>query len=784
MKWIFCFLVFISSFSFGQIGLRDDSTKYIRYQNQYGMRIPRLWADSAMHAPYFDTAIVKPQKAGAIMMHLDKNIYKWNGVGWEPISTSTILSNIGSGYRWVATSSGQIKTLVNGYGILADSTTNANSITIRADTSSTNHLVTQADLNDAISGTTNNIQQVLTNGDTTLRKIIWKDTASATGTNGLDIAVVRPSNYGTVYTNGEGGLFNTTIAKFSGVNPDGRPNVVYNFLGYNVSPGGGRLNTNEASFRFAAETHYQLDIAQNPAFEFHLPEITTFSGATYRPLSLYIRKNSGFTNANMQVDQLNLARRLSGVNWSSHAYDSNVVVTYTADTTSKNVSINAVLAGGGTHSGTLTYTNLGWSISSNIPAGKAFGTNLPINYGSSTNLSGVDGYGNVTFREGKVTMFNTGANTTFADWQFNSVQAFSFTNSSAVFSKSLITVGSANLVPVGGSKLLAANNEPLLISSSGGAGSDIRFLNGVDNARQVTIFQAASGAGNVNIGASTTNPARKLKVQGSVGIDSNLYVAMHTIASDADSAITWDRSTNVYKYAKINAVSGSGTSGRVAYWNGSSTLTSGSNFLFDGSTLTVQSSGAAAGIYGASNSGNGVVAESTSGEALAASVIPSSTNTLVTVGRLQRFTSGTAANDIGGAFDWFTQSSGGSAQRSNRIGSSWSNATTGSRTSILEFFGVNSATEARKAALAGNGQWIWDGYGAGTHTGTLASYLVSTSSGAVVEQAASTVPLISTGTAAPATTPGKVGDMFIDTVNKKLYFATGTSSSADWTIAN
>jgi len=46
------------------------------------------------------------------------------------------------------------------------------------------------------------------------------------------------------------------------------------------------------------------------------------------------------------------------------------------------------------------------------------------------------------------------------------------------------------------------------------------------------------------------------------------------------------------------------------------------------------------------------------------------------------------------------------------------------------------------------------------------------------------VSLTFTGTAAPATTPSAVGDHFIDTVNKKEYVATGTSSSADWTILN
>jgi lysophospholipase L1-like esterase len=116
------------------------------------------------------------------------------------------------------------------------------------------------------------------------------------------------------------------------------------------------------------------------------------------------------------------------------------------------------------------------------------------------------------------------------------------------------------------------------------------------------------------------------------------------------------------------------------------------------------------GVLGVSTTGTGLVGESTSGEALNAYIIPSSTNSLASIERAGRFTSGTAANGIGGSFDFYTQSTSGSAQRSNRIGSSWSNATTASRTSNLEFYGVNNAVEARKANLAGDGQWTWDGY--------------------------------------------------------------------------
>lgn len=47
-----------------------------------------------------------------------------------------------------------------------------------------------------------------------------------------------------------------------------------------------------------------------------------------------------------------------------------------------------------------------------------------------------------------------------------------------------------------------------------------------------------------------------------------------------------------------------------------------------------------------------------------------------------------------------------------------------------------------------------------------------------------TVAMFSTGTAAPAITPPANGALFLDTTNKKLYVATGTSSSADWTILN
>lgn len=63
---------------------------------------------------------------------------------------STTLANVGTGYRLVTTPNGSIKTLNPGYGVLMDSTTASNTITVRIDTSSTNHIVTQSDLNDGL----------------------------------------------------------------------------------------------------------------------------------------------------------------------------------------------------------------------------------------------------------------------------------------------------------------------------------------------------------------------------------------------------------------------------------------------------------------------------------------------------------------------------------------------------------------------------------------------------------------------------------------------------------
>ena len=53
-----------------------------------------------------------------------------------------------------------------------------------------------------------------------------------------------------------------------------------------------------------------------------------------------------------------------------------------------------------------------------------------------------------------------------------------------------------------------------------------------------------------------------------------------------------------------------------------------------------------------------------------------------------------------------------------------------------------------------------------------------------IQEISDTMPTISSGAVAPSSTPSKVGDVYVDTTAKKIYFATGSSSSADWSIVN
>jgi hypothetical protein len=96
---------------------------------------------------------------------------------------------------------------------------------------------------------------------------------------------------------------------------------------------------------------------------------------------------------------------------------------------------------------------------------------------------------------------------------------------------------------------------------------------------------------------------------------------------------------------------------------------------------------------------------------------------------------------------------------------------------------ISDFNEAAQDAVGGSvGAGLSYNDGSGAISCTITQYTDALAKAAA--EASTSIPIISTGTAAPGTTPTKVGNIYVDTNNKKLYFAVGTGSSADWIIAN
>lgn len=71
MKWLYTIILLFSINAMAQ----DDSARYLKYQNQYGMKMPRIAGDSVLHIPYRDTNFI-PFRPGAIVMRpADKRFY-------------------------------------------------------------------------------------------------------------------------------------------------------------------------------------------------------------------------------------------------------------------------------------------------------------------------------------------------------------------------------------------------------------------------------------------------------------------------------------------------------------------------------------------------------------------------------------------------------------------------------------------------------------------------------------------------------------------------------------
>jgi hypothetical protein len=211
----------------------------------------------------------------------------------------------------------------------------------------------------------------------------------------------------------------------------------------------------------------------------------------------------------------------------------------------------------------------------------------------------------------------------------------------------------------------------------------------------------------------------ELTVQGSTSTANGLLFVNNTLASGANTAIKGQSIQGI-------GVKGASTSGTGVYGSSSSAdAVFGTSISSNGGEFS-------------SSSGNAILAESITGVGGIFLVTPSSTNTVVPVIELLSGSSGTAANGIGGKVQFLTQTTTGAFQVSNELVSTWTNATSASRTSQFIITGVNNTTTANLLTLSGSGALQLNKYGAGTFTGTPAFNLQTDGSGNIIESAVTT----------------------------------------------
>jgi hypothetical protein len=162
--------------------------------------------------------------------------------------------------------------------------------------------------------------------------------------------------------------------------------------------------------------------------------------------------------------------------------------------------------------------------------------------------------------------------------------------------------------------------------------------------------------------------------------------------------ITNSNATNSSAIKGISSGSGQGFTGVSSSGIGASG-TSTSNTGVSGTSTSAK------GVHGKSTSNYGVYAQTNTGIALTASNFSATTNASDEMFRIDRGSSGTAANGIGGYISYFIKSSDGFGYEAARIGAIWSNATTLNRTGELGFFTTTSgaASATKKMTLKGDG---------------------------------------------------------------------------------
>ena len=226
-------------------------------------------------------------------------------------------------------------------------------------------------------------------------------------------------------------------------------------------------------------------------------------------------------------------------------------------------------------------------------------------------------------------------------------------------------------------------------------------------------------------------PAKTLNISGvleSLTADNGLTKSTN---SNVQLGGTLIKSTTITGGAFTLTNTGSSASTQLQVTNTSSGNALGINANSGAGVSSFSTSGIGGSFVSTSNFG--IQAQTSSGSA-AANIItnPSSTNTVQSIMRVQRQSSGTPANGLGGAINFYLENTSGTSE-AGAISYQLTDATNATRTSLFELTTMNSSTLSRKFAVAGNGQITMDTYGDGTFTGTPTYYAGWDANGNLVE---------------------------------------------------
>jgi len=196
------------------------------------------------------------------------------------------------------------------------------------------------------------------------------------------------------------------------------------------------------------------------------------------------------------------------------------------------------------------------------------------------------------------------------------------------------------------------------------------------------------------------------------------------ISSTSTAALTGDALVNL-------SVSGANASASITRYGiyssntatGATSTNYGGYFRASGGTSNIGIAGIAtndAGVYAASTTNMGIQAQSISGIAGLFVINPTSINTVAEILRVQRQTSGTAANDIGGSMGWYIEDAGGTSELTGRISNLLTNAGAATEASALTFWTRTGGAAIAEVARFNNYGVVLGASGLGYNASNLA----------------------------------------------------------------